>query len=282
MSLQTNQFSFEMQSAFQHYIEHKTTLKMTTGSSDLDSLIDAIQEGMFYLFYGNNSMILDAMVYRFLVNCVLPIKQKHGFESMGVFLNNVNYYDYYYSRTKTSASINPEKIGVAAKCSGIDPKIVFKNLYILTAYNQNHQLSIAEQQVIKLIESNKEDIKLLVIHNLTRFFKGSIANKKVETANILKQVIGMICKVCAKNKVALVCTADSNITSSSIGIIPKPTGGLYLKHAANVIVHIKEQFNASTTTIPSFKATLLKHQYIKTPKSAILYIKKTGGVVLLD
>jgi RecA/RadA recombinase len=281
MSLQTNQFSFEMQSAFQHYNENKTTLKMTTGSSDLDSLIDAIQEGIFYLFYGNNSMILDAMVYRFLVNCVLPIKQKHGFESMGVFLNNVNYYDY-YSRTKTSASVNPEKIGVAAKCYGIDPKIVFKNLYILTAYNQNHQLAVAEQQVIKLIESNKEDIKLLVIHNLTRFFKDSTSNKKMETANLLKQVIGMICKVCAKNKVALVCTAaaDSNITSS-IGIIPKPTGGLYLKHAANVIVHIKEQSNASMT-IPSFKATLLKHQYLKTPKSAILYIKKTGGVVLLD
>ena len=279
MALQTNQFSFEMQSAFQHYIEHKTTLKMTTGSSDLDSLIDAIQEGIFYLFYGNNSMVLDAMVYRFLVNCVLPIKQKHGFESMGVFLNNVNYYDYYSK--KTSASVNPEKIGVAAKCSGIDPKIVFKNLYILTAYNENHQLSVVEQQVTKLIESNKEDIKLLVIHNLTRFFKDCTANKKMETANLLKQVIGMICKVCAKNKVALVCTADSNMTSSR-GIIPKPTGGLYLKHAANVIVHIKEQSNASTTTIPSFKATLLKHQYIKTPKSAILYIKKTGGVVLLD
>jgi hypothetical protein len=99
---------------------------MTTGSADLDSLIDAIQEG---LFYGNHSVVLDAMIYSFLVNCVLPIKQKHGFESMGVFLNNVNYYG--YSR-KTSVSINPEKIGVAAKRSGIDPKIVFKNLYIHT------------------------------------------------------------------------------------------------------------------------------------------------------
>src|ERR687895_899677 len=218
---QSNQF-FEMQSALQHYHEHRTTLKMTTGSAELDSLIDAIEEGLFYLFYGNNSVVLDAMVYRFLVNCVLPAKQQHGFESMGVFFNNVNYYD--YSR-KTSASVNPEKIGIAAKCSGIDPKIVFKNLYILTAYNQNHQLSIAEQQVTKLIESNKEDIKLLVIHNLTRFFKDSTSNKKMETANLLKQVIGMICKVSAKNKVALVCTAaDSNITSSR-GIIPKPLGG---------------------------------------------------------
>jgi RecA/RadA recombinase len=262
-----------MQSALEHYNEQRTTLKMTTGSADLDSLIDAIQEGMFYLFYGNNSVILDAMVYRFLVNCVLPVKQKHGFESKGVFINNVNYYDY---TRKTSASINPERIGVAAKYSGIDPKIVFKNLYILTAYNESHQLSVAEQ-VTKLMESNK-DIMLLVIHNLTRFFKDSTGRKKVETANLLKQTIGMICKACGKNRVALVCTADSNTTNK--GLIPRPTGGLFLKHAANVIVHVKEQ--SSTSTIPSFKATLLKHQYIKTPKSAVLYVKKTGGMMLLD
>src|SRR5688572_6707154 len=210
--LQSNQF-IGMQSALEHYNEHKTTLKMTTGSADLDSLIDAIQEGMFYLFYGNNAAVLDAMVYRFLVNCVLPVKQKHGFESMGVFFNNVNYYD--YSR-KTSASVNPEKLGVAAKCSGIDPKIVFKNLYVLTAYNENHQLSVAEQAT-KLVESNK-DIKLLVVHNLTRFFKDSTSRKKAETANLLKQSIGTICKACGKNKVALVCTADSNTTSK--GLIP--------------------------------------------------------------
>jgi RecA/RadA recombinase len=213
------------------------------------------------------------MVYRFLVNCVLPVKQKHGFESMGVFLNNVNYYD--YSR-KTSASVNPEKIGVAAKCSGIDPKIVFKNLYIHTAYNENHQLSVAEQ-VTKLIESNK-DIRLLVIHNLTKFFKDSTGRKKMEIASLLKQTIGTICKACGKNKVALLCTADSNTTSK--GLIPRPTGGLYLKHTANVIVHIKEQ--SGTSTIPSFKATLLKHQYVKTPKSAVIYVKKTGGMLLLD
>jgi Rad51 len=275
MSLQSNQFTFEfeMQSALEHYNEHKSTLKMTTGSSSLDSLIDAIQEGIFYLFYGNNSTILDALVYRFLVNCVLPIREKHGFESMGVLFNNVNYYD--YSR-KTSASVNPEKLGIAAKCSGIEPKIVFKNLFMLTAYNESHQLSVAEQ-IVKLVEPNR-DIKLLVIHNLTRFFRDSTANKKIETASLLKQTIGVLCKSCSKNRVALVCTADSNATSR--GIIPKPTGGLYLKHATNVIVHIRE--NTGNSTIPSFKATLLKHQYMKTPKFTILYTKKTGGMILLD
>lgn len=91
-------------------------------------------------------------------------------------------------------------------------------------------------------------------------------------------IVSSDCKVCSKNKVILVCTADSGITNKRT--IPKPIGSLYLKHSANMIVHIKEQ--SSNSTIPSFKATLVKQQYVKTPKSAVLYIKKTGGMVLLD
>jgi hypothetical protein len=266
-----NQISFEMSSALEQFNEHRTILKMTTGSGDLDSLIDGIQEGLFYLFYGNNNVVLDSMVYRFLVNCVLPTKQKHGFESMGVCFNNTDY----YNNNSTKTALSPEKVGIAAKCAGIDPKIVFKNLYLHTAYNDQHQLLVAKQ-VADLIESNK-DIKLLVVNRLTKFFKQS--KNKMKTANILKQVVGIICKVCAKNKVALVCTGDANMTSK--GVIPRPIGGLYLKHAANVIVHIKE-FPNTTAAIPSFKATLVKHQYVKTPKSAFLYVRKCGGMMLLD
>ncbi|HKI07742.1 MAG TPA: hypothetical protein VKA09_05055 [Nitrososphaeraceae archaeon] len=83
------------------------------------------------------------------------------------------------------------------KTSGLDPKVVFKNLI---AYNKNHQLSTTEE-VVKLIGSNK-DIKLLMVHNLTRFFKDSTGRKRVETASLLKQTIGMICKACGKNKAA--------------------------------------------------------------------------------
>jgi Rad51 len=259
-----------MHSALEQFNEHRNTFKMTTGSADLDSLIDGIQEGLFYLFYGNNHVALDALVYTFLVNCVLPIKQRHGFESMAICLNNSNYYD-----QRKIAALNPEKIGVAAKCAGIDPKIVFKNLFVHPAYNQQHQLTVAEQ-VAELIESNNDDIKLLVVNNITKFFKES--KNKMETATILKQVIGIISKACTKNKVALVCTGDANSTAR--GIIPKPIGGIYLRHAANVIVYFREF--SKTSGIPSFKATLTKHQYTKTPKSAVMYVRKAGGMMLLD
>jgi hypothetical protein len=38
--------SFSIHSALEQFNEHRNTLKMTTGSADLDSLIDGIQEGV--------------------------------------------------------------------------------------------------------------------------------------------------------------------------------------------------------------------------------------------
>jgi hypothetical protein len=73
-----------MQSAFDYFNECRSTLRMTTGSAVLDSLIDSIKEGQFYLFYGNNRTILDGLVHGLLVNCVLTIRE-HGFESMAVY-----------------------------------------------------------------------------------------------------------------------------------------------------------------------------------------------------
>jgi hypothetical protein len=262
-----------MQSALDAFNAYENTLKMSTGSAELDSLIDSIQEGIFYLFYGTHRIIFDSMVYRFLVQCVLPVKHEHGFESMAICFNNSNYNN---NRNTRTTFLNPEKIGITAKCAGIDPKIVFKNLFIQTVYNEQQQVSAAEQ-VANLIESN-ENVKLLVINQLTRFVKDSKnKNKKKEAANVLKKVLAIVCRVCAKNKVAIIATGDANPTSKDI--IPRPIDGMYLKHAANVIVNIKEN---SKVYIPSFKATLMKHQYQRTPKAVLLSVKKTGGILFLD
>lgn len=73
--------------ALDHFNEHRNTLRMTTGSADLDSLIDSI-----LFIYGQNKAILDGFVDGLLVNCVLPINEKHRFESMALYMNNVDYY----------------------------------------------------------------------------------------------------------------------------------------------------------------------------------------------
>ena len=209
----------QMQSAFDHFNEHRNTLKMTTGSAELDSLIDSIQEGQFYLFYGKNKAILEGLVHGFLVNCVRPVRE-HGFESIAIYMNNVDYY-----QPDKSLVLSPEKIAIAAKCAGIEPKIVFKNLFVQMAYNQQHQLGVTKQ-ISELIGSRKKDIRLVVINNLTKFFKES--KNKNYAAIMLKEALGTICRICAQNKIALICTGDANVTSK--GIIPRPIGGTFLKH----------------------------------------------------
>jgi hypothetical protein len=59
---------------------------------------------------------------------------------MALYVTNVDYY-----QPDKSKVLSPEKIAIAAKCAGIEPKIVFKNLFVQIVYNQRHQLSVAKQ-----------------------------------------------------------------------------------------------------------------------------------------
>src|SRR5919106_2615753 len=178
--------------------QYCTIRKMSTGSSEIDALIDGVQEGSFYLFYSNheNQLILDSLLYRQLIGCIIP--KQRGFESQAMFLNNI---DFSIDRNKHQL-LNPEKIAVTSKYAGIDPKIVFKNLYIQTAYNQEHQVASAEQ-VAEKIESNP-DIKLLAIRDLTKFLARDVNWNSGDDSNTLKKTLGTLYRVCTKNKVAVV------------------------------------------------------------------------------
>lgn len=251
-----------------------TLQKMSTGSAEIDSLIDGVQENSFYLFYSdrNNQLILDSLLYRQLIGCVLPkSKKQNGFESAAMFLNNID-----FSTDKNKHQLlNPEKIAIVSKYAGIEPKIVSKNLFVQTAYNLEHQVEMAEEISAK-IESNP-DIKLLAIRDLTKFLARD--TNVSDDANTLKKTLGTVYRTCTKNKVAIVATGDCNITNN--GYIPKLAGGTYLKHTANVIVHIKPNFwsttnNNSTSPYVSFKASMIKHPYQKTPRSVYFYMRRIG------
>jgi RecA/RadA recombinase len=250
--------------------------KMSTGSAEIDSLIDSVQEGSFYLFYGNqeNQLILDSFLYRQLIGCILPKTKKNGLESAAIFLNNI---DFSKDRNKHQL-LNPEKIAIVSKYAGIEPKIVFKNVLVQTAYNQEHQSQIADK-IAEKIESNP-DIKLLAVRDLTKFIVKDTNSNVGDDANTLKKTLGVLSRVCTKNRVAIVATGNCNTANS--GIIPKPVGGTYLKHLSNVIVHIKPNFwsttgnNNAASPYVLFKSTMIKHPYQQTPKSVNFYAKRIG------
>ena len=101
---------------------------------------------------------------------------------MALYINNVDYY-----QPDKSKLLSPERI---AKFAGMEPKIVFKNLFIRIAYNQKHQLEVTKQ--VSDFIGTKQDIRLLVVNNLTQFFKEG--RHKNYAAGILKEVLGILCR----------------------------------------------------------------------------------------
>lgn len=234
-------------------------MRVTTGSADLDGLIGGVEERFFYLFYGEQEL-MDTLIHRLIVNCVLP-RERGGFEAKGIYFNNT---DYYAGKTV----LNPTLIGGLAKQLGIEPKDVFRNIYTAVAYNEERQL-IAAKQVAELVES-EPGIKLLAVHNITRFLSGS---KRVKEAmETLKRVISLLWGVAAKRGIALVATADA--LSAGRGFIPRPAGGSFLHHAAGIIVYLKRVREGS------IRAYLVKHPCKKTPDAVTLDAAK-GGVDLM-
>jgi hypothetical protein len=271
--------SFEMQSALDLLSQHESIQKMSSGSAEIDWLIDGIQEGLFYLFYSipEDQIILDSLLNRLLVGGILPKNgKKRGFESIAVLFNNI---DYRADKNKHQI-LNPEKIAVTSKYAGIEPKIVSKNLYVQTAYNLEHQVTIA-QEIADKIESNS-DIKLLAIRNLTKFFLNNERADKSQDSSTLKKVLSVLYQACMKHKVTMVATGHCNYSSN--GMISRPIGGTYLKHTVNVIVHLKPNpsgsyytaSSSSSSSFTSYKATMIKHPYQLTPKSTNFYVKKLG------
>lgn len=251
-----------MKTAAEALEEERSKLKMTTGNGDLDSLIGGIEEGLFYLFYGEQE-ILDGLIHRLIVNCVVP-REQGGFQAKGVYFNNT---DYYSGKT----ILDPSELGGLAKHVGIDPNLVFSKIYAVAAYNEQRQLILAKQ-VAELMEHDAR-IRLLAIHNLTRFFADS--KKPEETRQILKQVINHLWSVASKNKIAVVATADA--MSTGRGFIPRPIGGSFFRHISTIIVYLKKFQDGPVSSI---KASLIKHPYKKTPDSIILFISK-GGMDLM-
>jgi hypothetical protein len=252
-----------MQTAAEALREERGKLKLTTGQGDLDSLIGGIKQGAFYLFYSNNQKVLDLLLHRVLVNCILPFEQG-GFDSKALYFNTCNYH-----REKTL--LNPSNLASAAKSAGIDPKIVFQNIYAVSAFNERQQIT-ATKEAAELVKKD-EDVKLVAIHNLTRFIETSRTPSKAR--QIVKQIVGTWKSVTSERGAALVVTCSASRTGR--GRMSTPVGGTYVRHAANVVVLLKSVTREGSSSV---NATLVKHPRKKTPQSIVLYIPK-GGVTLM-
>jgi quinol monooxygenase YgiN len=244
-----------MRKASEVWKEKRQKSEATTGNNDLDSLIGGIYQGQFYLFYSTRQDILDALIHRLLVNVVLPTK-KGGFSSKAFYVNICNYH-----RGKTV--FNPSKLGTIAKHTGIDPHVILQNVYCISAFNEMQQTT-AIKKIVTAVK-NDNDVKVIIVHNLTRFIETS--TKPVKALQALKQNIRALKNSVAEREIALIVSCNALRTNRKR--IPRPIGGTYLRHEADIVVLLDniKQRNASIV-----KTTLIKHPSKRTPQSRVFHV----------
>jgi hypothetical protein len=110
------------------------------------------------------------------------------------------------------------------------------------------------EEVRQTIEGTKE-IRLLVVHNIAKLFTAENKHTEESYKRIprLQRVVLRLWQTCAARSVAMV--ASCKPAETRRGEVPKPEGGRYLSHEANIIVYLERVGGL----VPTPQAYLVKH-----------------------
>jgi len=250
--------------AFTVLQEKRDEHRLTTGNADLDSLLGGgIQPGAFYLFYGDRESGVDLILHQVLVNTLRPI-DKQGFEGEALYLNCGN-----YREEKTVLDVH--RLTTLLKASELDPFTALDRIKVFFAFSDEHEEQVVEN-VVEAIKRDK-DVKTLVVHNVAKLFdrqdsKGAVF-ERLERIKRLQNIVSKLCQACSRNHVALIASCRPRPCGG--GRVPKPEGGKYLHHAANILVHLRKPEPSS----PSIQALLVKHP--SNPPRRISFTFSLGG-----
>ncbi len=229
--------------ALQLLEEKETQTRLSTGSPELDRLIgNGVAPGVFYLFYGAPESGLDRFLHH------LMAKALGGGDGSGcvVYLNCGN-----YREDKTILDL-PHLVH-CLKAQRVDPRAGLERVLVYCAFSEEQQEQVVEE-VRQTIEATGK-VKLLVVHNIAKLFTTPSQRNRGWYRRIprLQRAVLRLWQACAARGVAMV--ASCRPATTQRGRRPRPEGGRYLAHEANVIVYLERM--GGLVAVP--QAYLLKH-----------------------
>ena len=216
---------------------------LSTDSPELDRLIGrGIEPGMFYLFYGYADSGVDHFLHHLLADALRP---DNG-AGKAIYLNCGN-----YREDKTILDI-PCLVSLF-KAGRLDPEECLERILVFCAFSEEQQEQVVEE-VRQTIEATRE-VRLLVVHDVAKLFTSQSGQEEEKYRRIPRSSEGCAAgvAVCAERGIAMVASCRPSETRR--GVMPRPEGGRYLSHEANVIVYLERVEGL----FPAPQAYLLKH-----------------------
>ncbi len=137
--------------------KRESIVRLKTGSENLDKLTGGgFEAGSITECYGAFGCGKTSIAHQLAVTTQLPVDQG-GAEGAVVWID-------------TEATFRPERIKQIAESRGLDPLKFLKNIFVVRAFNSDHQMFIAEK-VDDLINKENIPVKLVIVDSLMAHFR---------------------------------------------------------------------------------------------------------------
>jgi hypothetical protein len=211
-----------------HYSKRtKSETRLSTGSPELDNLIDSIKPSLFYLFYGEKQLI--EFLFLHLVTNALN-RNSRGCPTVAyMLLGN-------YRRERTNLSV--EELAYLVEDAGFQMWEAMQRIQIFTASSADQQTLLVEE-LIKLLE-REDNISLVIVRGIYKLAKDDarVRNRHVVWEEIQRSMI-QLSQICARRGIPIV--ASGREVKIKGKVLPQPESSSFLRHLANVIIYLRKR-----------------------------------------
>ena len=208
----------------------KKVVKITTGSSALDTLLGGGLESMSITeAFGEFRTGKTQLAHTLCVTCQLPVSMGGG-NGKAIFVD-------------TEATFRPERIRAIAERFGLDGSAALENILVARAHTHEHQAHLLSMVAAKMAE---DQFALLIVDSITALFRvdfsgrGELAERQQKLAKMLSQLI----KISEEFNVAVYITnqvvSDPGGGSMFVSDPKKPVGGHILAHASTTRLSLRK------------------------------------------
>lgn len=140
-----------------------SVLRITTGSKKFDELVGGgFESGAITECFGQFGSGKTVMAHNLAVNAQLS-KDEGGADGAVVWIDTEN-------------TFRPERIKQMAEARGLDYQKILKNIYVVRAFNSDHQMLVAEK-IEDLITKQNITVKLVIVDSLMAHFRSEFIGR---------------------------------------------------------------------------------------------------------
>lgn len=213
--------------AMELYEKRKKSLRLTTGSKNLDDLLaGGIETQTIIELIGEFGSGKSQICMQLCVTEQLPT-EKGGLGGKVLFLD-------------TEGTFYPRRVYEIAQARGLDPDQVLKNIIYARCYNSDHQILLVNR-AFKVV--GEEGVKLVIVDSLISHFRGEYIGRESlsERQQRLNEHIHKLLRLAEAYNCAVVITNQIQSNPATFfGDPNKPAGGNIIAHASTHRIYLRK------------------------------------------